>query len=190
MENIENTLSASSIKYEGIVTISVVDNGGRTIYSRSGHNQGTAKLFNFLASCLAGKYTDANEYRPSYVRVFSLGQAGETIPETPTYDDEKTMAPVLAMPAVKYDSDAHSATYKFMIPYSRLDLSAAVGDANLYCIYGNANKTTASDNSAYFIVTDEDDDTKLGKAFDWATAKAQQNKLNLVIEWTMTIGNL
>lgn len=185
METIENKVSDSSIKYSGKVTVSVVDNNGRVIKSYTNHNEGCEPLKNFLAACLAGYYQSANLLRPQYVRVFSLGAEGDDIPSV-VYTDERTMTPVLADTTVKYDSTNHSATFKFMIPYSRLYLTTG-HDINLYAIYGNQNVTTASTPSAYFIIKKQDDQTKLGKAFDMATAIASQNKLNLLIEWTMTL---
>lgn len=190
MEIIENKVSDSSIRYSGKVTVSVVDNNGRVIKSYTDHNEGCDPLKNFLAACLAGYYQSANLLRPQYVRVFSLGAYEAAIPETIVYTDERTMTPVLADTTVKYqpavpsESIPASATFKFMIPYSRLYLATS-HDINLYAIYGSNNVTSAGTPSAYFII--KKDDTHLGRAFEMATAIENQNKLNLLIEWKMTL---
>jgi len=184
METIENKVSDSSIRYSGKVTVSVVDNNGRVIKSYTDHNEGCEPLKNFLAACLAGYYQSANLLRPQYIRVFSLGAYEAAIPDPIVYTDERTMTPVLADTTVKYDSTNHSATFKFMIPYSRLYLNTG-HDINMYCIYGSNNVTSADNPNARFII--KKDDTHLGKAFDMDAAIASQQKLNLLIEWIMTL---
>ena len=62
----------SSIKYNGKVKISFVSKSGRPIKSIERHNQGCRPLFNFITSCMMGRYNDSN--RPVYLMLYKKGE--------------------------------------------------------------------------------------------------------------------
>jgi hypothetical protein len=56
----------------------------------------------------------------------------------------------------------------------------------MFALYDLSNKSDLDTPSAYFIVRDEEDDTKLG---GYEITDATSNDYNLFIQWVMTIKN-
>jgi len=123
----------NSINYIGNVTIKYVTKSGRPVKSIYRHNKGCRPLFNFITSCMMGKYNENN--RPVYLMVYKKGEE---------VTSENLGTPVL--PNLQYilntessydsENDAGIVKYKFMFPGSVLTND---GDVIALFNYNNAN---------------------------------------------------
>jgi len=190
----------SSIHYSGEIKVEV-RRKNKTISSKNYKNEGNWPLFYFLGLCLSGNYEVANSYIPKYIKLFSLGASGSTVPTvkaadftpaklksltTPMYNTLPYVERVEGQIGVEDSPSSTSVTFKFLIPYSQISNTSASDPVNMFVLYDQSNKNSLEKPSAYFVVRDEDYPTKLG---GYEVTDETSNDYNLFIQWVMTIKN-
>lgn len=79
MKNIV-TEQTNILGYTGIVRLSQYNDGKKTLITQK-YNQGTSKLFDYLADCLIGDYDCANLKRPAKIKLLKISQDTQEIIE-------------------------------------------------------------------------------------------------------------
>lgn len=190
------------LNYSGKVKVGLMKNG-KLFSVKKYTNEGRWPLFYFLCGCLAGDYTTINNYRPRYLQLFYKTPGSERDLPNPTtqsdfasYFDEGNLVSLLPYPYtdtpkiekiedISTDAIGSSKiTYKFMIPFTQLNISAS-GNINYLALYCQEKVNQLAQPSVYVFVQDSD-----GK---WAnliteTVSDMQN-WNIYIEWTLEISN-
>lgn len=193
----------SGLHYEGKVTIEVINNRNKVVSHREIKNTGRWPLFYFLTQCLAGNYEDFNSNRPVYLRLFTIGTVGATVPtniqiEADNYlNDSKLCSANAFYPndasVTKIEKDVEkgessTVTFSYMCPYTQLDTSKPI---NLIALYSAANKNDLSNPSAYIVVQGKNDAGTSNNTLGTLIPTNTQNKNNytLSIKWQLTIKN-
>lgn len=191
--------STDKITYEGKVRVSVLK-GKKTLSTKTYKNNGRWPLFSCIASCIAGDTSAIASNRPKFVSVYSVGDEGGAAPTDSFSSLISRGVPRLSMSKVMYASDPilsisdttpeavegeASISFKFLIPYSQLDLSVSSQGVNMFVLYNKAD-ADASNAMAYVILVD-----KGTGLLDTAVPAATRDKssFSLLIQWTMTITN-
>jgi hypothetical protein len=194
-----NVAVNNTVSYQGSVKVSLMKNK-KIISSKIYKNTGKLPLFRFMVDCLAGDYDVANNNLPKFVQLFSLGKAGEAIPTTiefttPTIPRTPQKIIYQSHPLKTYTpeikdntgaittSENATITFKFMVPYSQLT-NDDNNDINCFALYSQTNYSSNTNPSAYIVLTDSTDKTKLG-----TITVEKNNHFVIYIEWTMTISN-
>lgn len=217
IENISKN-NTDSFSYSGIVRVKILK--GNHIYSsKTIKNKGRWPLFNFFSLCLKGDYQSATAFQPKVINIFNVGEPGED--EIPNISDDTglnlsgyfnitnrvnlTPYPLNSSPDVSKTPDessgitvpigSSSITFKFLIPFTQLNISGinnCINGLGLYC-----NQFLQSSNldnpSAFFFIPELDSNNKptgkLGNLLEGIGNTIDLSEYNLSIEWELMIGN-
>lgn len=174
----------SNLDYKGTITVSL-QKKGREVFSKTYHNNAYNDLFKFLSFCLSGRYAVAETLRPKCIKLFSLGDVGDDIPEEITASDTNATSvgwfSYKETPKTETDNinNKINTVFSFRVPLAQVAMNK---DTNLIVLYAS---TTYANPLAYFVI---EDSSKLSELFD-RTAITNQNDYNLFIKWTMNIDN-
>lgn len=170
-----------NLNYNGSITVSIAKKG-KIISTQKYHNNGTLELFKFFSYSLAGNYELAEALRPKYIRLYTLGDYGDNIPEVlrpvPT---STTWVMYKETPTTIVENGAAYTLFSFMIPFTQIDINQ---DTNYLVLYPNAS--SASPLAQFMILKPDTEPAKLGRLFEEVTS---QNDYNLYITWKMNIKN-
>ena len=122
--------NGSSVSYNGYVTVTM-KSGRKRIKSRS-HNEGTDRLFLFLANCARRNYDSTKS--PWYIRLFHGAPSAENQKTTTAINCVSTAAGIIGE-----EGDGAYAELTFTIPGSSLTSSAS-SSADTIAIYDFDNK--------------------------------------------------
>lgn len=174
-EILETSKTKSSLTYTGKIKVTL-KKGDKVYTTKTFKNAGRWPLFRFFDHCLRGEYNFAEQYRPKFIDLFYIENAG-IVPSIGDgqadttlyyfYNDNRmdrislTSYPYLTTPAITYINNVPEAgigscsvTYKFNIPFTQLATTDETG-INLICLYGKANQGIYYSPSCFFFVTDE-----------------------------------
>ena len=148
--------SNSAMNYKGKVEIKILE-GKKVISSKTIHNKGKWPLFLFFAQCLTGKYSIAEQQRPSYIQLFNINNLDESVLFSDTTWEQRTYPiKVSTSPGVDYtqtttQSQVESArgVFKFTIPFT---LITDTSNVNLMTLKSPSN-ITMGDKSVCAYVT-------------------------------------
>lgn len=180
MANKIKTSKSDGVNYHGNVTIKITK-GNKVCSVRKIKNNGRWPLFHYVDLCLAGRYTEAEAYRPMYLMLYAGGAIGSNIPalDATTFNTMFSTGRRCAQMAYQTapldlavvgnmeagDSGINgraTATLKFEIPgYTLIDpttLDPNIGNnlrINALALFGK-NMTTSDPNniSAYILIED------------------------------------
>lgn len=196
----QKEIETTTIGYTGTI-ITSVRYGDKTIYKSKHKNEGTRKLFDFLARCACGLYAEADPLRPQFIGLFNAGNAGETIPSDfdpiAALTDENNVlynAGVIyketPIPApVSGNTTGMNITLEFMIPFTQLDVNKDINLCALYPSAITADGSAIDEPVAYFIVRDSDHPESFGNLLPDNATSLTANKYNLFVQWVMTFDN-
>lgn len=184
------------IKYKGEVSVKVV-RGNRVYSSKTFKNNGYVPMSYFFACCLAQDYITAEIYRPKYIRLFTLGTSGVTsVPSDETallnkLTDTNEVLVIPSMydttPSIIKDTKYYKTTIKFLIPFTQIK-SGMTDNINGLCLYCSSKYNNLNEPSAYFVVVDSDDNTKLGSLIDTSgITPGKEDEFNIQIQWTLSV---
>ena len=164
MQKEKYTKKKSSVAYRGDVVVSLM-RGNKVYKTIKSHNEGGYPLFNFLANCLIGNFSNVDQ--PRNIRVGNLS------------DDTFTSSVVSAIPYSNVrieQTEQSSATvvYTFIIPFADIVIDDSINCIRLYSSR-YSGKDAVANYSASFV---PDKPVTLDR------------DSNLKIEWYMTINNL
>lgn len=162
------------IAYSGNVTVQLVRNN-KVIKTINGHNEGTSRLFKFIADCLANDYSGA--YSPKYIQVFNVDSSGQQI-----NDSTESLTGLIAVStesAVENQTD-NDATAKltFTIPGELFSTGTKLSEINLFCMYSQIGGTHNSNYLARYYIE--------GGLGDSSTI---DRNVNIIIVWELGVGN-
>jgi hypothetical protein len=149
----------NSIAYAGIVTLSQQVNTKKFTLAKM-HNAGGISLFNFMADCIAGDFSNANVNRPKMIVLLNKDDSGNY-----TLAENAEWVALLSNPERVYSLTEGIVRYSFIIPYEQL----AGSNFNAIGLY--SNKTTDLQNFSAVCHIDAEDISNLSKssslAVDW-----------------------
>ena len=202
--------STDLVTYRGKVNAQV-RKGKKVISTSTFHNEGTKYLFEFLAKCLKGDYQQVESLRPKFIKLYSVGAEGDSIPEINSGSFNTTSIVSLTTPIysanpnteyVGADDDltaSYATTFKFVIPFSQLMLIKKIDGeeqkvpVNLIALYSQYQKNTLGSPSMYILVTEKVNNVEvLGNLIPsnfYSSDLSEQNQYNLFIEWITTFKN-
>ena len=201
-----NINGAQYIGYQGKVAVSLVKNN-KIITTKSYHNSGMPKLFEFLAKCLGG--TRSEFLRPVKIKLFQYPRADTTNAESPANFswndawDGTDKQPSQISPYVLYNSTPvirksistgqtaandllvpledyqYEVTYHFTIPASYISENIV----HLVGFYPNNATDDKADVSAYYLFTND--------ANEWEPLKLSEitGNFSIFIDWTLIVSN-
>lgn len=183
----------NSLNYTGSVNIKVLRNG-KEVSKRTIKNNGKWPLFYFFALCLSGEWKTAATYRPTSLEIYSLGDAGDPVPEDIFSSDwlkcvqgtimaSTTTDPNYIAEMVGDNVESGYTTIKFVVPYSQI---INRDKANLICLRCNAQQDE-HDVCAYIVIKDESDESLLGSIIP--STYSNREDYTLFIEWKLVIKN-
>lgn len=106
------------LSYEGIVTVSVEDNG-YTLSKKTYHNEGTKILFRFLCDCLRGVYNESD--RPAKLVLYTDSAQSPSGNLDWTYESAVSPFVIQEIAEVSTESTTDCSTiFHFKVPYSYL----------------------------------------------------------------------
>lgn len=179
--------NSTAIKYSGKVTVKL-QQGNRILSSRQSTNSGGESMFKFIAYCLAGDYSVAEELRPCKVMLFHNDEDTPAGAKATTgnaslcnfkYTENKSIPANTSTETAQW-----STTYHFRIPYAWIRGNKNI---NTVCLYGkNAQvpeNTSLGDYAAWYQFTD-------GTGNNWVPIEtANLDNTNIIIDWTVSIEN-
>lgn len=191
----------SSIGYEGKVKVEI-KYGNKTLKKSNFHNTGLLPLFNCLAKNIVGNYSEAENLRPKYIRIFTIGNSGEPVPEFESFTEleEKNTTHLSSLTTIIYTgepniteaSEGVKVQFKFLIPFTQLSF---FNNLNMIALYCQQYKTELTNADAYIIVSNKNQETGEEVLSDLLAntsvpSQAEANKYNLFIEWDMIFKNI
>lgn len=197
-----NLAGTQTLNYQGSVTIKL-NHGKKTVLSKTYHNAGMPSLFKFLATALAGNYSEA--LRPCKIKLFYWKKAddynlspkdfdwitafNEAVPPSNvstfvTYDN----TPKVDREEITYTKDGNSYTdtqYKTTLHF-RVPFALIAGDKiNLIGLYpSNSYVGTEKDPSAYYLLANDD-----GTKWEALDLENIEGNYSIIIDWTMAVLN-
>lgn len=157
------------LEYAGNVTVSIVRNG-EIIRKIDGHNNGTYRLFEFIARCLASRY-DGN-LAPRFLQIFHATSSSDT-----NISDKQSLIGIVAASSTTFNPDAENnlaeASLTFTIPGEIFNDIENV--PNLFALYSQADRLNKDSPLATYYL-----DGGLG---------AIASDTNVIVVWELTIGN-
>lgn len=176
--------TGSSVEYSGKVTVTL-KKGSRTLNKRTFNNSGTDKLFKFFSLCLAGRYREAEELRPSKIMLFKSDGDLQTTKVNPTASTSRVSEFIsnTGNPTVHVssgDDKTCSTTFHFLVPNAYIHSDAK--KINQIRIYAAKDTNENKDYLAYFLLTDEDNTA-------WESIDPSGTDVNLILDWEMIVMN-
>jgi hypothetical protein len=104
----------NSVAYAGIVTLSQQVKSKKFTIAKI-HNEGGISLFNFLADCLTGDFSNVNINRP--MQIMLLHKDGDSYQKA---NNVSTFSQLLSAPERVYSETEGIVRYSFIIPYESL----------------------------------------------------------------------
>ncbi|MBO7078220.1 MAG: hypothetical protein J6W64_00230 [Bacilli bacterium] len=167
----EHSKNNTSIKYSGSVNVTIKQ-GNRVISNRRSSNAGGDSIFKFLAECVSGNYSAAEEIRPCKIMLF---RNTETAPENAKDDTGNiSLCNFKYLENIGQPTDARvtedsgiifkwSITLHFRVPYSWLRATADLG-INTVCLYGKSTELPSDGSlgnysAKYYFTKEENDQT-------------------------------
>lgn len=202
MSNKKLKNKTQSIGYEGKVTIQL-RKGKKIIGKKILHNEGNLPLFQFLASCVKGSYSNVESLRPKFIKIFTIGNAEDELPLYDSFNElvNKETTNLISLNFPLYSSEPKivddapnnksSVTFKFIIPFTQL---SQYENLNMIALYSQYYFNTDENASAYIIITKMSGENEvLGDIIEeiglTSITNADANLYNLFIEWTMSFKN-
>lgn len=186
----------SNIGYAGNVTVSILA-GNKVISKNTYKNNGSKRLFYFLALCINGEFVTAENYRPFYIMPFQLKEseirtpaelravisAGQNI--TTIFDQAGASKISISQDGFTEPLTSENAGHAklfFRIPYSFLKKQ----EMHAFCLYDKNSSADLDSYSAYYFLTKLNPENQE----EWNVLEINQEKnYNLVIEWDMQVNN-
>ena len=164
---IDNVSNNISLYYRGEVTINFVRNG-KIFKKISKHNNGTAELFKVITNALAGNWSAST--CPQYIQLFNKENGVYTkLLQSPQRKQSSSVKTVNTV-----DSKSSTLYLEFLIPRTAVSTVGVVNHVRLY---------SGIDDTSTFLASIDligDDNT---------IDLADNTNANLLITWTLTIGN-
>lgn len=198
----------NAIHYNGKVKVDLYRNN-KLYKSTNYKNLGRWPLFYFIANCLAGDYNSVAPYKPNFVKLFTLGNKGDSIPTNKEIETSKFIEDNLCSSGISFgvtksaltetiksfnidetsleenkSDESAIVTYQFVIPYTQIDTTR---DINLIALYSSAKLSELNEPSAYIVIKNEDD-TALDSILPTGT-QTKNNDYTLIITWSLSIHN-
>ena len=190
-----NSASAATLEYSGKIKVSYCK-GNKVVKSKTYSNTGCGPLFKFIALSLQGDYRMAEKYRPVKVKLFNNLASH---PENWSWDVVKPITNFITTTTTSdiaqiSDEDGKIIGYKtilhFLVPAVLVDKSSISNNINSYinqiCLY-SGKELNEQNCSAYFLLTDVDDDGNL--VWDGLDVQDIAENINILIDWEMSIKN-
>jgi len=205
-----NNEKNSGIGYSGKIKVSVLANN-KVIKTKEYKNNGSVKLFEFLAQCLTGKYNTAQANQPKLVQGFLYPTDGQ-------HDADEIINATCNPFRVGAVGDVGIATSRLLISdgikatsftgkrenpgspseisttgvvadnakiyyYFRIPATQIFRDINMFCLYSGINNAQ-EDFSACFLLTKNNNS-------EWDPIKIDSvtDNYTLLLEWEMTLKN-
>lgn len=193
---VQKFTDSGSVAYTGKITVSILK-GRKVLKTLNTHNKGYRSLFTFLCQCLAGQYDRAESLRPKFIRLYTMGPEGTAYSEQEIQGRLQTQfltsltvpayntTPSVELVELQGQEPYARTIFKFLIPFTQIETTR---DTNMFALYSAANQTTLTEPSAVFVLTDPEDNTKLGSVMN-SSSSAKSNDYNLQIQWELTIEN-
>lgn len=191
-------VNTSSTVYTGNVSVTVTRNG-KVCSTYKTSNNGKWPLFVFLAFCSSGQYSEADDYRPKYIDMFSLGEEGTELVDpfnVSTSWQQRLVTPIMldTTPGINWESvtdresdkvEGSTSTLKFTIPYSQITNKS---DINFLCLRCESKKSEQKTVSAYIIVKEKDDNDNdvLGSLLP---EEFKKDDYIINVEWKLNFNN-
>ena len=193
----------NSINYKGKVSIQLMK-GKQVAAKKVFYNNGNLPLFQLLANCTAGDYSDVESLRPKFIKIFKIGQKGSQVPSFnsfnelvgandtslaslsyPLYSAEPNI--ILSNPSSSDKFGRASVTFKFIVPFTQLSF---YDDLNMIALYPQKYVGVKDNACAFIVITKKDDPDILSDIISDSGLGSDDYELyNLFIEWTMTFKN-
>lgn len=192
----ENKSQKVGYKGQALVEVRL---GKKVLKRKKYKNNGRLPLFNFCALSLGGRYREAEVLRPKFIRIFSIGRAGEDpVPDSSTSFDtlannttnRSLIVPVYASEPLVEGGDI---TIKWVIPFSQLKSYA---NLNMLAMYSENYKEVLGEASAFIIIKDNNDGSLLGDLLlksginPSEITPQNENNYNLFVEWKLSFVNV
>lgn len=163
----------NSLAYAGTVKLSL-HVGDKKILTKTIHNAGTYRIFNFFSECLVGNFDVAKLLRPTKIMLITHNKE-ESVDYAASYFINMVTAPEKV-----YDASTQGETvrYSFIIPRAVLDTAKNIAAFNRIGLYP-ATATQVEEYSAYCDITSDDPlDQPL-----WDSSSV------LTLDWELNISN-
>lgn len=179
--------STGGIGYQGRVSVKVM-NGKKVIASRTSHNTGCAKLWEFICKCISGSFI-WNE-RPCRLALFGLLDSDDK-PDNPKFTNDSLISSIIPVQIVSplqeavdesgQPIDGKQVVFSFSIP------STYIFGTEIYklalCPQTITDFTSKDDLDAYYLFKNDEG--------NWVPFDLEdfRGNFSLVVEWTMVITN-
>ena len=195
----KNKSKNNTIIYKGKVNISIMKDG-KTVSKSNFHNTGMQPLFDFLARCVVGNYNEAENLRPKFIKLYSIGEKSASwdpsdfnFVDYATDEHLRSLTNIIynSTPNLKTDNEGNvNVTFKFLVPFSQL---SDYTNLNMLALYSQQYKDNNARASAYIVASEEvtPGDYRLLDIVEESLGVEDQNEnnYNLFIEWIMTFKN-
>ena len=171
-----NNTAVNTLNYTGIVTLSQYI-GSKKVQIAQTHNTGSASLFNFLATCLAGDFTIAKLNLPTKIKLLCREEVyGEYV-----YSPITSFIFLRTPPEPSFNAGESRVRFSFIIPRDFLESINQVASSGSVLglgLYANSVPDVESETSNFmaFCVLDELDRSMFINTF-------------LVVDWELIIAN-
>lgn len=166
--------------YEGKVTLTLKSNN-RVLKAQTYKNNGTADLFKFLGSCLAGKFAEARKLLPTKILLLRNYSSTPNSADPKNVSAQSIFVGLAQIPSVVDDDTINGVkvTYNFEVPYAAIS-----GEFNQVALYG-AEKTDLNftEFSAYYFLTNSTGEFDNQDVSTWSATTV------LLVEWELSISN-
>ena len=161
----------STLSYTGVVTLSRYT-GSKKIELAQLHNTGGSELFNFISDCFLGNFSDAENERPTKIKVLNYS----IVEGSYTYTSASGFVHLLTKPEKISKDNQSCIRYSFLIPRDVINNIANTERLAL----GLYSKKSLNDESVV---------ENFSAVCDITSAKNLFNNTSLVVDWELIITN-
>lgn len=176
---IKSSLNLSTITYQGSVKVSL-KKGNKTIFSKTYHNKGGAPLFNFLCSCLAGNYQEAD--RPKNIMLYTNDGTYSADNSDINSLHSHSCSTYISLNKVGFTADKNGVVLHFTVP------CAFVNSDKIYQIglfsFANSQRDSIKYSACWNFISD--DSVPTWNPLDISSANGDYN---IFVEWTMALND-
>lgn len=179
--------STGGIGYQGRVSVKVM-NGKKVIASRTSHNTGCAKLWDFICKCISGSFI--RDDRPCRLALFNRVD-NDDMPDDPKFTDSSLISSIIPVQMVSPPQETvdengqpingKQVVFSFSIP------STYIFGTEIYklalCPQTIANFTSKDELDAYYLFKNNDGN------WDPFSLEGFSGNYSLVVEWIMVFTN-
>ena len=161
----------NTLSYTGVVTLSRYI-GSKKVELMQLHNTGGSELFNFISDCFLGNFSEAENERPTKIKVLNY----DTVEGIKHYTSASGFIHLLTKPEKVSKDNQSCIRYSFLIPrdvINNIDNEPGLA-LGLYA------KRTLNDESVV---------ENFSAVCDISYAKSLFNNISLVVDWELTITN-